>query len=392
MGETKIKSKNVLLLGSIGRGNLGDDVICLSLSNFLRKKMAPNDSIYIFSKTKSFFQNFENADGKIHAVTSFSMLFKAFLTSDCLILGGGDYIGDFGRVSQRIRTFLIFFSLGFITKMFSKKFSMLNSSFTVTSRNGLAVLNIILNLTDYVSVRDGRSLDLLLKYSQKKPVRGFDTAVLLYDNTNRIRSVAPKRITNIGFSITPNFSNPFLTSEDIKQLAQSLAKDIDKLLFAFEDVNIFFLVFNTSVSKDGDSVLINDVMNSIDSRQLKKIHVVYYDGCITDFMSQFHELDAVVCFKYHSAIFSYSFGKPMIVIGYHPKNEGLVKDIGLSDRAFLSFHQVLAGKIFNTLVELMATPEQFMATYPLFEARQSALNGLSCLQIHPKNMKNLLSE
>ena len=381
------EDKKFFLIGSFGKRNIGDDLICLSLVETLKNMCKSEILLYISAKEQYFKQTLSSLTSeniKIRFVNSFVGLLKAFANSKFIVIGGGDYIGDYGHLLIRFRGYIKMMLLTFLTKLFFKKLLLINNGFWIVTRSGLAFLKIILNLTHRVSVRDRLSYNLIKSFTGRKLVKGFDTAVLLgswgrYFKCSSKNNVSNGSIRNIGLSITPVFYNSFLNAKKDEILAEVIAKDINEILSNIKNINLHFVAFNTH-PKVGDLKIIRKVMSMIDTNHLGRIRLIANTGTISNFLSKFLHLDAMICCKYHSIILSYLFEKPMIVIGYHPKNEALVYEIGLSEKAYLSLEDVLQGRIRCRLLELLNYPDQFRAKLPVSEAKRRSFDGiLSCI-------------
>lgn len=367
----------IFLIGSIGRRNIGDDAICISLVKTLIKfHKSSKIFFYIYTRGDYIKRNFTKKHTlQIHFVSSFFKVLKAFLDSEFIVIGGGDYIGCHRHPVKKIKGFIIFFTLAILSKIVFKKFVMINNSFCARTRSESAFLKIITRLAYYVSVRDSNSFNLISRYIHGKLVKGFDTAILLdnfYQPTIKIYNGDVKKI---GFSITPVFSNFFLKPKKDKELSKAIARELNLILKKDNNINLYFLSFNID-RKDGDLNLIRDITENLDTILLKRIHIIAYDDTLYSFLSKFSQLDYIICCKYHSIIFSYLFNKPIVVIGYHPKNAGLIHDIKLSKRAFISLEDVLNGKIKNVIFKLLNDPQRFKATLPIHEAKKRALSGV----------------
>jgi len=376
--------RKVFLIGSFGERNIGDDAICLSFVETLRNIHKSEILLYINAKMEYFKQRFVREKNlQIHVVSSFSEFLKAFLASEIIVVGGGDYISDYGNFLRKMKRFVKLFTLGILTRVFLKKFLMINNSFCVNTGAGLASLKIILNLASYVSTRDEYSYTLISKYVLKKVEKGFDTAVLLnYDWKKASKQLNEENITkkSIGISITPVFSNFFSKPEKDDALAIAIAEGINKLLSSIQNVDVYLLAFN-SHPKEGDLMIIQKVMRRLNPLFKKRVKLIAYVGIISDFLSRFSQIDFMVCCKYHSIIFSYLLERPMLVINYHPKNAAIVNYVGLPKKALLSLREILYGKIYWALLELLDSPNQFRAKLPISEARRRALRSiLNCLE------------
>ena len=375
----KNNTKKVFIIGSTGKNNFGDDAICFSLINILRNRFRSKLLLYVYTKNEYFKRNFEEKqNAHVRFVSTFTQIFKAFIKSEFIIIGGGDYVGDFGPFLHIIRTFGLFLSLAILSKMLFKKFIMVNQGFHVSTRFGMAFTRLIITLCYCTSVRDSSSFLLVSKYTCKKSLRGFDTAILLETDYQPRNGKSCQTVKNVGFSITPSF---YLDHQKKELLAGAIARDINKILDNIEKINIYFLAFNTD-PKEGDLSLINLIRQKLNINMQARIGLILYKHTIAHFLSQFQKLDAIICCKYHSIIFSYLFKKPMIVIGYHPKNIALIIDIDLPKRAFLSLEDILSGKLYEMLLELVKNPKQYEAKLPLYIAKRMAFSGvLNCIKL-----------
>jgi len=370
-----MRRNKIFLFGYHGRRNIGDDVVCVSLVKTLEKLFKFRALLYVYTNEKYIIKNFVRENGSdIYFTSSFASNLKALMGSQTVIIGGGDYLDDYGHFLKRLQIFAQLFAFGILTKISAKKFLIINGGFRARTRIGLVFIKIILGFTYCVSTKDGDSLSLLLKYVNKRPEKGFDTAVLL-DYSHSCQRRAETEIKNIGLSITPVFSNFFLKPYKDEALAKAIARTVENLVHNMKNVNFCFLALNTDV-RVGDLKLIRKIMLMLDEEALRRVKLVAYNGNISDFISKCSQLDAIVCCKLHSIIFSYMLQKPMIVINYHPKNAGLAREIGLSSHCLVSLEDVFTGKLGSMISALVNTPEEFRDRLPISEARERAFNGV----------------
>jgi len=363
----------IFLFGYHGKRNIGDDIICVSLVEVLRKLFNTKVLLYVYTKERYIKQNLKKeVNLQIYFVSSIINVLKALISSNVVIIDGGDHLHDYGNFLKRLKIFVTFLMLAFFTKISFKKLLIINNGFRATRGISLAFLKMILNLAYYVSVRDGDSFALISEYVSKQSQRGFDTAVLF---DYHWKSIVGTDNRNVGFSITPVFSNFFLKPEKDNILAKVIARDVNNILHNMKNINLYFLAFNTD-PKVGDLTFIRKIVRMLNIEILERVKLIVYSGNIFKFLSKFSQLDFVVCCKYHSVIFSYLFGKPMVVINYHPKNATLAREIGLSSHCIVSLEEIFAGKIGLILPELVNNPEKFKAKLPIYLAKRRALRGI----------------
>jgi polysaccharide pyruvyl transferase WcaK-like protein len=368
---------NLLIVGNIGSFNVGDDAILVAFLKWLSRQPDKVTNIFVFSRNNYLVDNLnQDLKDKISLVKNFDLL-KAFLSSRYILICGGDYLDDFGALFTRIREFALLFSLSFATKLGLKNFLLLNNGIRANSHFGLSLERLILRFTKYVSVRDTASYELIKKY--KSTVLGFDTAVLFANSMPNLvkndRNFHRNQPIKVGVSITPFFKNFFSDpNKDIR-----LAKEMARSLARRDDIDIYFLAFNTS-KESGDEHLINTIIGFLSIKSKKNIKVINYKGNILEFLDSLSKMDFILCCKYHSVLFSYVLQKPMLVLKYHPKTLALAKEIGLSSKAIMTVDDVLEGRLNVNISELLNDSGSFKAILPLNEAQMSAINGLKdCL-------------
>lgn len=367
------------IIGSAGNRNVGDDAILVAFLNCLDRLLTHPVSTYIYVKEIYVLDNLKTLyNVKVVKVCGFLDFFKAFTLSSSILICGGDYLDDYGSRSERLRNYMTFFIIVLASRFFSKKFLMLNNGFRVNTSSGLMTLKLILNLTCCVSVRDEASYRLVSECMSRSVIKGFDTTALL-DAPNFVSMSLDDHSDNyeikrVGVSITPFYSNYFSKPENDRNLAKVIAKELGKTLNDMKNVEIYFLIFNTSID-EGDLNIVRTVMQNMNPLFIQRVKLIEYRGDIPSFISKLSQLDFIVCCKYHSVIFSYLLNKPMLIISYHPKNEALAHEIGLSD-SLLSIGDVLNRKLSSMLSKLIMNPEEFRAKLPLSEAKRRAFNGI----------------
>jgi len=372
----------LFLIGNIGSFNLGDDAILVAFIKYFDTLLDSTRDVYVYSKNNYIVNNFGSFSKiKAHLVSRIGIL-RAFVKSHFIIICGGDYLDDFGSLITRLRAFLIMFSIAFVSRFSFKKFCMINNGFRANSTIGLSFQKIILKLADRVSARDEFSYRLISEH--KHPTeKGFDTAVLWQDfiffrKKESIFSIDKK--IKVGLSISPVYLNFFSDPSKDLQIAKEMVAGLKRVLSERSNIELYFLAFNTS-RNSGDLYLIRNMINMIGPFFKKRIKVIAYDGKIYDFLQYFYRLNFIVCCKYHSILLSYLFEKPMIVLCFHPKNFALVNDIKLPKKSLCSPSDILNGRFYSILIELLNDFNGFKAEYSTYEAKKRAIAGiLHCIK------------
>jgi polysaccharide pyruvyl transferase WcaK-like protein len=375
---------NLLVVGNIGVFNAGDDAILVAFLKWLNEQPDYTYDVYISNKSDYLISELKALHRvKVRLVFGFRLL-RTFLSSRVVLICGGDYLDDFGSLTTRLREFVLLFSLALVSKVWLKKFLMVNNGIRANSHLGLSFERLVLRLASCVSVRDEASYKSIHKY--KRVIKGFDTAVLWNSSVSNIieSKISSNKIKKIGMSITPFFSNFFSDSEKDSQFGKEVAKSLADLLSHNNDVEICLFAFCTS-KEAGDQRLINNIVEFLGSRFNDRVRLIAYNGDILNFLKKLSYMDIMICCKYHSILFSYVLKKPMLVIKYHPKSLALAIEIGLSSKALISVDDVLDGRLIIKISQLLANPSDFEATLPLDVAERSAIHGFKeCLSFVEK--------
>jgi polysaccharide pyruvyl transferase WcaK-like protein len=377
--DLTVPLRKIFLFGYYGRRNIGDDAVCISMVETIEKLLKSNALLYVYAKEKYLARNFRREnDSNVYFTSSLAENFRAIMNSQTIAIGGGDYLDDYGHIFRRIQIFAQLFAFGIFAKISAKKFLIINGGFRATTRMGLTFIKIISFFARCVSAKDNDSQSLLSKYVKEQPEKGFDTAILL-DYGSVCQSKVDPKVINVGFSITPVFSNFFLQDSRDDVLVNAIVKTIEIVSHYSKKVNFYFLALNTD-NRFGDLRLIRKIMLMLNEDSLERTELIAYTGDVGDFISKYSQLDAIVCCKLHSVVFSYALKKPMIVLNYHPKNAGLAREIGLPRRCVLSLEELINGNLSPMLSNLLNNPEEYRDKLSISEAKERAINGIQkCL-------------
>ena len=173
-----MKNKRILILGSYGHGNLGDDAILISILTAF-KDIIPHARITIFCKDMGWIGDKFDIDSlNTWDIKNLFKIFNAHRHADLFILGGGGLIQDKTSVLN-----LIFWYVHIIiAKIFSKPVMCYAVGVgPIDSRLGKFLTSIILNKVDLITVRDNTSKNALniLKVNKPPIYVTADPAILL---------------------------------------------------------------------------------------------------------------------------------------------------------------------------------------------------------------------
>lgn len=368
---------SIFIFGYQGNWNLGDDSTCLSLLLSLDEIIKEKKKVYIYSPENYLKINFDNLRYlTIRLVSSLSDTLLSLLHAKTIIIQGGDHLHDYGSLQMRLKVFSAFIALGFFTKLFRKKLLMVNAGFRIRTSFWQALLRFFLFFVSSLSVRDVESYSISSIFVRDKLVKGFDSAILI-QSQKHVQSFC-RDFTNefcLGFSITPVYSNFFGNTHKDDMLSIKIAESLTDFLEINKTVRIFFLALNTSETV-GDTTIIQKICSLLNDKYASRIEMLHYNGNLKVFVSKMDQLNAVVCCKYHSIIFSCILKKPLLVLNYHPKNIALVQEIGIPKNAVVSLDAVFRGDLTEKLQRLIEQPENHITHISLLQMRKNALQGI----------------
>lgn len=328
------KNKNIVVKGSYGETNFGDDLLMCVLENFFLEKF-PNDTI-VFSGEKNSYVN------KLLKKASF-ITKNEEVPNDMLVYGGGTQFFSFVKETQ--------LNLGLIRSIFHllitdrvqlynlilKKLNLKsnkNSSEVSSIGIGLGPFyentkaekasELFLRNSKYLAVRDEVSLAYCHKWGLKNAILGADICFSDYLNLNVNKIVkvsnANKR-RRIGIIV-----RDWKHEKEGRAYYTSLL-DYVELYENNPDVELQFIIF--APKKDLEWI-----------RILKGKNILYWNpnvASVSEFFSTLNDFDAFISSRYHGAIFGALLGKPVICIEIEPKLRILanqIKELYLWEKPF----------------------------------------------------------
>ncbi|HBG45908.1 MAG TPA: hypothetical protein DDW94_02860 [Deltaproteobacteria bacterium] len=315
-----MKKKNrILLCGYYGRGNSGDDALASVCIERLWSAFKP-ESISVLSGTPVWCNR--NPGVFYPDLTVRFARTRAMLSSNIIVYGGGGVLQDhrgLADLKEKHRNIAAAKALG-------KKVLFLGISVgPLSSPQGQRLAARVLNMADYISVRDDDSFRLVTERLRvTAPVDGhFDLAVLMD------RSVAGKEEKGnvLGVSLVPAKDAFGLSGEIsyLENLAGVLRRVIDE--YGFE---IRFFVFNKMA---GDEELAKRMCALIGDQS--RLRIIDYDMNPVRVFEQVKACSHFMGMRLHSGIFAFMASIPFIMVNYHPKCEGFAEKIKLSRDALI---------------------------------------------------------
>ncbi len=318
-GESMLRKKSVLIIGSYGRGNVGDDMFLSAAVPLFRKY-----NIYINSANDSLLPS--DAIGHVETIST-SMLrdishkIKTFFQIRAIVYWGGDvWVKYYGDTFPRQPLYKMI-ALNTVARLTGKKVHYLGCGIGNLKGYDLFLARISAKLANSIVVRESKSSRKL----------GMKNIVTLPDIATTIPYYpdSPKTIRNdkkfvIAISVLYYIPNPQISFpqliEDIADFVKSLPHD------KFE-----FVLFPMLVSKDAQ----ND--DNWASQELSKLIPNHYNVSVLkpmtleQTMKAIHEFDLIVGTRLHANILGTLSGVPCIGVSYRPKVASFFSDNGLSE-------------------------------------------------------------
>lgn len=364
--------EKIFIIGYYGWNNTGDDAMLYSLLQNLNEYY-DDVEFSILSRSSLITPPLKN-EARIISSDRPVMAFWEIINSSIFILGGGTHLYDYGKKKNRILRLSQMLVLVTIAKIFRKKIYLLGIGVeSPTTTWGKHLIKNICKLADKITLRDSFSYSVLNEMGLKDNIiRSFDLAALLpypssYNKTNVLNE---KRV--LGISILPFYEIYYNNKEKDELLISNLAKDLDEWLRNEPEGMIYLFIFKGE-SKDDDARITNMLQKQLE--QSKRVKLIDYDPHPVEMLHKIAQCSAFIGMRYHSCLFAYLAGIPMIIIDYAEKNRSLAYDIGLNGNAIISLDSVLNGKFSTFLTNLQTDPNQFRATLPRGKAAYIAKNA-----------------
>lgn len=324
-----MQKKQVLLLGSYGQDNLGDEAILEILVDVFKSRgfgITVNSSNPV--KTEKTF-NINAFSTKLFCDVIKKV--KYFLFADLVVFGGGTLLVEhkdyFGRITRR-PLYLTSFIL-MISRIFKKKTVLLGVGVeAIDTRLGKLLTKFCLQISKVVIVRDTSSLKFAEAIARKKIFLGADIVFLQKPERRR---TAKNNCSMIGFAPTYWLRGSKQEKDDFIIFQSRLLKILSKN----KQNKIFLIPFNTGNGRKNDVWLCKELVRLTGN---KRIEIVVKKSP-KDMFEFMRSLNFLVGIRLHACIFALLLNLPFLAISYEQKVKSLMIDFGLEDKAFDPFNE-----------------------------------------------------
>lgn len=368
--------KNIFIFGHYGEKNTGDDAMIYALLSELHK-IYPESNFSIISPRKLFVP--PQTENRIKIVKPSPInVFKEIMSSYTFIMGGGTQIYDYGMTVERFKSLFQIFLMMILAKIFCEKIYFVNigvEPFKTTV--GKLLSKNICQLADFISVRDNDSYKVLKNIGIKHVKNSFDLAVLLdyqvklNNNKNNI----------LGLSVLPFYGIYHNVNDLDKLIVDEIADKVS--IWLKQDLRNKICLFIFKGKSRADDYEITYMLNKRLKNQ-KQVEIVHYSPNPFKTLSKIRECNFFIGMRYHSCLFAYLSGIPLMVITYFKKCESLAKEIKLTDDAFITPEEILEGKFEIYLKHLQENPDDFKSKLSIANSRKMSKSGLDMLYLNFK--------
>lgn len=360
--------KSILIYGSYGRGNYGDEIILDALLQNLKPDynvnvLVPGDLDEV-SKLHDvgvipWSISFHNKTFLGKSTT----LFKSILilnhnikNHDIILIGGGNMLMDlFPRIPFKI------FLLCCLSKINRKKICFIGcGAGPIYQRISEVLFKISLRMADLITIRDNMSYRLIKQLcpSNKKV---FECSDLIFSHPYFNEKFNPinQKIESIAINILYNKPGYYPTANEQKENYRQLIAEIINYFIKCNNIKKI-LLFTTSHPDDDDAL--KEIRNHINSQQNKEINFYYKSVSFIELSRILENYDLVVTSRLHSLFLSICLNKLVIPLIYQEKVENWINENNMDsisiDIRKLSSESLLRFK--SILEEIEDNPQDYL--------------------------------
>lgn len=295
--------KKILLAGYYGFGNLGDEAILEMFLKIFNESSNIEEVTVLSGNSKETINRYN-----VSSINRYNIpvLIKNIIKVDALVFGGGSLLQD---VTSR-RSIMYYLSLIKIAKLFNKKVYLLSQGIGPIVHNNIKKhASKILRSVDYITVRDYRSLNILIDMGIDRDKIKFsaDPVIALCSDNKKVNEQINNKVC---FSLRNwkefNFTN------DICEVVNKLYNvGIESTFMCFHH-NLDISLHDEIKDKLGD-----------------KAKFITHRLNTTEAMNIIKEMDLLVGVRLHSLILAASAYVPLIALSYDPKIDEFLKCLNL---------------------------------------------------------------
>lgn len=328
-----MRQKKVLLLGSYGQSNLGDDLLMWNYLELLRDR--GYGTIYVNANTIEFIPKvIKEKYPNLHIVntykTSLSEYIKIIRSVDCVVYGGGTLYKELYASTGRTPYSVIVRLMGFnvIAKIVGTKLYHLHIGIgSLKTTAGRLISKIAIGSSEFTIFRDQKSYDFAkgtLHIARKKITKSTD-GLFINSIWKSVWREAPLSIdrtiykTVVGINVLsdiPDWVDREAYILEMKKFVETLLKS---------GVYVVFIPFQNAFNPRNDLVFTKESFGPL----LKKYknHTVLADITIDTISSYIRQCDVFVGMRFHSLLLSTVNEIPFVAVAYDTKCWRFISEI-----------------------------------------------------------------
>lgn len=334
-----VKSKHVLIVGWYGYGNAGDEAILASMVEDLHAEI-PGVRISVLSGEPEYTRTIHQLPAAPHlpyhwsdvkaSLSSGKILatLQAIAKADLVILGGGGFLSDWQP--EAIPTWLL---RTLVAKMLCGKVMLYAvGAGPITTTRGKLYTQLLINLTNVVTVRDQASLEWLRASGVRRPIKVAADPAIGWRGGEKVPPPIPRPGRPgqpvVAISVAPLFHNMRLwpgKGHRFDQYRNDLV-ELTRRLVSQLGAHVTFTCMHPSY----DAPFCREVLERADVGQSASLMAI--DG-LTPAQTQAYlaQTDIVIGLRLHALILAASMGVPVVAIPYHHKVKQFMEMIGLPE-------------------------------------------------------------
>lgn len=362
-------SMKIVMTGYYGQQNTGDDALAATIAAGITERM---------SEAKFYIHSFPlvmplSVQVRFRLWTSLRIrglprLLDYWSKIQCqrLIFGGGSVIHDLlgsGILKAHLK------NLRFL-KVLGKSFGAMGIALgPLTTEEGRVIARKILQLFDFVAVRDQLSMALAKEIGASCPTLAFDPAVLLESSCLPEISDDPYVNMDRGHSILGisacNFHQYIGQGQEADERRQ--AKLVDALRqVKWGSYRLWLFEFNGN-ERVGDCSLAKRLASAIENQVNCRIIPYHPNPLVT--LQRVKRCRGMLAMRLHAAIFAYTAQIPFLILSYHQKCLGFAEMAGVPSEAVIDSETFTSNELAALLELLIRDGASFKPTLPIEQAQ-----------------------
>ncbi|HOB87944.1 MAG: polysaccharide pyruvyl transferase CsaB [Bacillota bacterium] len=304
-----------VISGYFGFQNIGDEAVLAAMIEHLKEE-APGSEIVVLSKDPAL-------TNKLHNVSTVNRgdilrISRELRSADLFISGGGSLLQDV----TSFRSALYYLALVALAKMMKKPvFFYAQGIGPLTRKATKALVRIVANRVDTITVRDEQSRALLQSIGVTKPKIHVAADPVFGLSRREGKGRGRKLLEACGISVGDRplvivSMRPWLGVPGYIQAVASACDDLAKA----RDAVIVYVPFHST----------QDVPICQACIELMQMPAYMWDcpDSPKDVISVIEDADFVIGMRYHALVFAVAAGTPFVALSYDPKVDGLLSIVG----------------------------------------------------------------